>query len=865
MALAPGTRLGPYEIGPCIGVGGMGEVYRATDVNLGRHVAIKVLPQSGALDSAAAARLTREARLLASINHRHIAIIHGLERAGGIDAIVMELIEGPTLAERIQGGPLPIAEALRIALEIADALEAAHEQGILHRDLKPANIKLAKDGSVKVLDFGLAKPDARLDGGDRAREATVSATMPGTILGTAPYMSPEQASGDPVDRGTDVWAFACVLYEMLSGRRAFTGNSSTEILAAVLKSDPDWSLLPGSTPESIQRLLRRGLQKNLRSRLRDIRDARLEIDDAIAPPAHARLAAAVWWKRAVWAAAVAATAMAAVFLGSRLAAPLVQSPQARLEINTPPTRSSGIAVSPDGRSIAYSAIADGQARLWLRPLDSLSARPLPGTEDGIAPFWSPDGGQIAFFADSKLKRIDIERDSVSIIHPIVEVAMGGAWHRDGFILTALRPGTPLVRIPVDGGTPEAVTTFQTEHRGYSSPQFLPDGRHFLFFAGGTAETRGVHIGNIDRMETRRLFNADAPAVYFTGHLLFVRDRTLWAQAFDTGRLETTAEPVVVAEGVGALTTASASPAGTIAYRTLPADIGRRQLAWFDRQGRESDREVYEDTASLGPAVSPDGRRVAVFRFANGNMDLWSYERSRRLWERLTVHPRDDIFPLWTPDGRQLVFAASGDGGLNLYIKELGTQPGHGEQLLFSSGEAKWPMDVSPDGRFVLYTNLTTRTGADVWSLPLTGARTPREVVATQFTEQLPQFSPDGKWIAYQSNQTGRFEVYVREFGATGNDVRISTAGGTQPRWAGDELFYIAPDDWLMSVPIRFAPAGGIDPGAAVRVFATNVGSSAPNLNRQQYAVSPDGRSFVMNSTVAGAVTPPIVVMLNWRP
>jgi serine/threonine protein kinase len=871
MTLAAGTRLGAYDIQGTLGAGGMGEVYRARDNQLGRDVALKLLSESVTHDPERIARFRREAQVLASLNHPHIGAIYGLEGAGPSMCLVLELVEGPTLAERIASGPIPVEEALRIAGQIAGALEAAHEKGIIHRDLKPANIKVTPDGNVKVLDFGLAKAGEVNAGAiELSNSPTMMRTMPGMILGTAPYLSPEQAKGREADRASDMWAFGCVLYEMLTGRRAYDGGTMSEVLAEILKSVPDWQRLPAETPEGIRRLLRRSLQKDQKLRLRDIHDARLEIDEVqsgtrqnerLVDPRSMRR------ERFAWASTVAIVALIAAVLGARALRPAPAPLEARLEISTPPTRDQSLAISPDGRKIVFAGRSAGQSQLWLRSLDSASARPLPGTERATAPFWSPDSRSIGFFADRKIKRMDIDVGSVRILQTAF-APLGGAWNRDGTIIMATNPGKPIVRTSAGGGEQVAATRFDSSQQlGQTWPQFLPDGRHFLFFVIGRPEARGVYIGQLDGLDTRHLFDADSPAVYAaSGHLLFLRDGRLLAQDFDPERLELRGEPFVIADPMPAGTTLSASGAGPIAYRTPSVDSGQRQLVWADRSGREIDKVVYPDVSAQGPALSHDGRRVAVFRDTNGNNDIWTYETGRRAWDRVTFGSGSNIYPLWSPDDRRIVFG-SRRGEMDLYWKLLSAPPGSEERLLSTLGP-KFPMDWSRDGRFLLFNLIDPQRGGDIWALPMDGDRKPFVVVHTDFDELLPQFSPDGAWIAYQSDKTGRYEIYVQAFPGPGGDTRISIDGGAQVRWNpnGKELFYVAADDRLMAVPMRFASNGKtVEPGTPLALFATSVGSKAINTNRQQYMVSPDGQSFVMNSVVGEASSSPITVILNWKP
>jgi eukaryotic-like serine/threonine-protein kinase len=535
VSIAPGVRLGRYEILAAIGAGGMGEVYRARDTELGRDVALKILPDAFARDPDRIARFRREAQLLASLNHPHIGAIYGLEDARGVPALVLELVEGPTLADRLMNGGIACDEALAIARQIADALEAAHEQGIVHRDLKPANIKLRPDGTVKVLDFGLAKAlDAAAPAADVSLSPTLTSpamTRLGVVLGTAPYMSPEQARGKTVDKSSDIWAFGCVLYEMLSGARAFGGNDVTETIAAIIRAEPEWSRLPASTPDSIRRLLRRCLEKDGKRRLADIRDARLEIDEAEHAP---RVASSVApgksrrRERLMWSAAlvlVASVAVASMLRRGNTAAPL---PEMRVEITTPPTTDVvSMAISPDGEKLAFVASSDGRPRLWLRSMATGSARPLAGTDGASFPFWSPDSRSIGFFANEMVNRIDVDGGSLRALAR-APVGAGGTWSGDGVILYTLVPDSPISSVSDTGANPAflpgAADRLQGGHR---FPQFLPDGRHFLYYVADGA-ARGVYVGSLDGPDRTRLFDADAAAVFLPpGEVLFLRASTLY--------------------------------------------------------------------------------------------------------------------------------------------------------------------------------------------------------------------------------------------------------------------------------------------------------------------------------------------------
>jgi len=869
MGLEAGRKLGSYEILSAVGRGGMGEVWKARDTKLGREIAIKTLPEEFTHDEARLARFEREAKLLASLNHPNIAAIYGLEEFSGTRFLVLEFVDGETLADRLIRGPIPLEESLKLAMQIAEALESAHEKGVIHRDLKPANIKVTSDSKVKVLDFGLAKvlrtQSANLS--DAATNVTVSA--PGMILGTAAYMSPEQARSKEADRASDVWAFGCVLYEMLTARRVFEGETVAEILGGVLKTHPNWQWLPAGTPEGIRRLLRRCLEKDPNVRFRDVRDARLEINDVLSGTLQdggvARISAARW-PRLVWSTVLALVTLIAA-LGVRAFRTVPTAPEARLEIQTPPTRDAGsLAISPDGQKIVFSAMSEGRSQLWLRSLDSVLPQALAGTEQAFSPFWAPDSRSIGFFADTSLKRVDINGGSVQTLAH-AQSPIGGAWNRDGTIIFSTNPGRPIFRIPAKGGDLVAVTPFKApQQEGQGFPQFLPDARHFLYFVTGSPEARGVYIGQLDGLETHRLFDSDLPAVYAsTGHLLFTRQGTLFAQEFDPGRLELHGNPFPVAERLGPLAALSASAAGPIVYRTPLGGGDQRQFVWIDRSGKEVNKVVYPDTAGIGPSLSPDGRRIAVFSYKDGNMDIWLFEVQRHAWNRFTFDSGNDIFPIWSPDGRRIVFSSNRIGGLmHLYQKLLSGPPGS-EKLLLPSPRIEFASDWSSDGRFLLYDSTDPKSGNwDIWALPLEGEPKPFEVVRTDFNEQSGQFSPDGKWIAYQSDRSGKVEIYVQRFSGPGDGVLVSTNGGTQARWnpKGKELFYIGTDDRLMAIPLHFASNGQtVEPGTPLGLFRANL---PPNA-RQEYMVSPDGQSFVMNSAPERTGASPVTVILNWKP
>ena len=824
MALISGTRLGAYDIIAPIGEGGMGQVYRARDTKLGRDVAIKVLPEAFAHDADRLARFQREAEVLASLNHPNIGSIYGFEHHGHVYALVLELVEGQTLAQKLEGQRargIGLNESLAIARQIADALDAAHERGIVHRDLKPANIALSPNGVVKVIDFGLAKTGTGAAGpAELTNLPTMMApTVEGMLLGTAPYMSPEQARGKAVDKRTDIWAFGCVLYEMLAGRRAFSGETASDVVAAILEREPDFSLLPAATPPHIVGLLARALDKEPRTRLRDIGDARGELDvrraTGAAPAPRrgvSRLLVRLAWTAVVLVASAAAV-LAALSM-RKTAAPT----QVMFEASFPPgvaTDFTQLAISPDGRYLAAAPSFEGHAPIWLRPIDSTAGRMLPGTEGATFPFWSPDGKSIGFFAERKVKRIELDGEAVSIVAD-VQVARGGMWQPDDTILFAPNATGPLFRVPASGGTVVAATHLEPGQNDHRAPFLLPDGRHFLYYSRGTAQVRGVYVARLDGSESRRLADADAAAVYTpSGYLLFVRQGDLIAQPFDADRLTLggaafrVAGPVAVHPGLS-LASLAASPSGAIAY--VASGPQSSQLIWFDRTGTKIESlGQAERTAIAMPSLSPDGRRIAFSRVVGSNWDIWLMDM-RGTMSRLTSDPALDFSPVWSRDGRQIFFESPRENGPgntpDIYVRSVADGTPEERLLKSRAGTASVPSDVSADGRVLLYNVLTGAT-SEIWSVLLTGDRVPRLFLKSNFSARDGQFSPDGHWVAYQSDESGHSEIYIRPFPGPGERIQVSDGGGTQVRWGKSaELFYIAADRRLNAVPVEICKRRG---------------------------------------------------------
>ena len=872
-ALTPGFELGPYRILGPLDAGAMGEVYRARDTRLSRDVAVKVLPAALAADADRITRLQREARLLAALNHPHIATIHSLEAANGVRALVMELVEGPTLAEHLARKPLTIDRALDIARQIAEALEAAHDKGIVHRDLKPANIKLTAAGTVKVLDFGLAQA-VRADEPDVTQTGLVGGPIHDRVIaGTPAYMSPEQARGEAVDQRTDIWAFGCVLFEMLTGRRAFGSASIAETLAAIQEREPDWHRLPPAVPAGVRRLLRRCLERDPKRRLHHMADARIEIEETArdgaddghpTPPQSASLVRVF----------AALTVVLAIGSGVLLIRRAPETPEMRVvDIATPWTSDpSSFALSPDGRRLAFVGDHQGQPTLWLRPLDAAEeAQPLAGTQGARRPFWSPDGRSIGFFAFSELKRIDADGGVPQTITSII-AGTAAAWGDAGTILFSGRMArtispspTGLLRVNAAGGESETVTrpAAQSSHQ---YPQFLPDHRQFLFFVDGDDAVRGVYLGSLDSTETTRLVASDSQGAYLpTGWLLFVRQGALQAQRLDIGRRTVSGEPITVTDSVAfdAMTGSAAlstSEAAVFAYRSGRGPVN--QLAWFDRSGRFLGAfRSLEEAGVSDPALSPDGRRIVAERTVHNETTLWLLDASHQVLFTRPAAGRIARYPVWSPSGDRIAFASIRSASVQLATQSTaGTSDG---QVLHEASTGALS-DWSPDGRFLLYFAADPKTGTDIWILPQ-DTRVPQVFLATTANEMWGQFSPDGRWIAYQSNETGRFEIYVRPFPGPGSPIPISTAGGVYARWShkGDELYYLAPDATMMAVPLRRTPT--FSAGAPVPLFKTRrVGGGVNVIGRgPQYDVAPDGR-FLINVEPESPPRP-ITLVMNWKP
>ena len=858
MPLSTGTRLGPYEIVAAIGAGGMGEVYRARDTRLDREVAIKIVPELFATDHERLVRFEREAKTLASLNHSNIAQIHGIEGADIVRALVMEFVDGEDLAQRIARGPIPIEEALPIARQIADALDAAHERGIIHRDLKPANVKVREDGTVKVLDFGLSKAmDPARPAADPSQSPTFTspATQLGVILGTAAYMAPEQAKGKAVDKRADIWAFGVVLFEMLAGRSPFQGETITDVLAHIVSRDPDWSLLPADTPPGVRQLLKRCLERDPRQRLRDIGDARFDAVEAAAipPPAPRRSVAASVFGIAL--AALAVGLVAGWFAGRPGSPP--PEPVRRFGLSGLSLVEDAwqtIAVSPDARHVAYRGFGpDGVDRLYVRALDAIEPRAVPGSDGGRLPFFSPDGTQMAFFAAGHLRRTPLATGSSQLVAPLRGVPFGGTWMDDGSIVF-VDSSQGLQRVPPGGGPPE--TLRRMEDGDIVTPWALPGSRAVLLGVRAGSEARVGVFTLADRSLRIIAHDGWAPAWSPATGVLFSQGESIVRLPFDANRLQATGPPeptpIRLRTRFSVQTRAFGVAAdGTLAYLpALSAGSGLWSLAWVDRNGRESSIADVGVTFD-GPRLSPDGKRV-VFRKPAPNCDLWSYDLARGALTRVTLEG-DNHGPVWLDD-RRIAFVRIGSPS-RLWVADAsgGSVQPLGDESRLAFLERRGAFLTSWSRRT---DEFLVRSATDTF---VVGPRSePAMVGRAAFDDSHAVFSPDGKHVAYVSDESGRLEVYVQPHGTPGPRQQVSAEGGTEPVWArdGSELFF-RHGNRFMVVDVRRSPALALGPPRVL--FTADYVSSTVSAN---YDVSTDGSRFVV---VKGAPTlshDEIVVMLG---
>jgi eukaryotic-like serine/threonine-protein kinase len=896
MAIRTGSRIGPYEVLSLLGAGGMGEVYRAHDRMLNRDVALKILPDAFAEEPERLARFTREAQTLAALNHPNIAHIHGLEESGGVRALVMELVEGDELSARIARGPLPLDEALPMARQIAEALQTAHEQGIIHRDLKPANIKVRADGVVKVLDFGLAKA---MESGVGNRESGVAhalansptitspaMTMRGMILGTAAYMSPEQAKGRAADRRSDIWAFGCVLYEMLTGRRAFDGEDMTDVLGAVVRLEPNWQALPADVPQPVRTLLQGCLVKDRGRRVADISTALFVLDKSAslggsaATVAAARLPRPPLWRRVVTPVAVALLAATVAGTGVRFATRAAEPPPPRVSrlliapsgtaaMNTV-IGNSALAISPDGARVVY--VGNNATQLFVRALDDLEPAVVFTSVDLSQPFISPDGQWIGFVEGGAWKKVAVTGGPAFSLASLDGAARGATWGADDAIIAATtNAATGLQRVTAAGG-PATVLTRPDPAQGEADhvwPERLPGGRAVLFTIiplGGRIDTAQVAVLDLQTGTRKVLVRGGSLGRYVpSGHLVFAASSELRAVPFDLARLETHGTPVTVVRNVmtSALGVSQAVVAGdgTLAYLSGAAASASRTLVWVDRQGRETPipapprRYVY-------PRLSADGTRVAVVA-VDQDLDVWVWDLGRSTLTRATFDAGAEHSPVWTPDGLRLIFSSERAGIRNLYWQAANTT-GAVERLAES---ARWQhaSGVSPDGRRLVFTERSPGTAEDIMQLELDGTHRVTPVLQSPFTERNGVVSPDGRWLAYEANDSGPFEISVRPFpDVNSGHWRVSSEGGTAPLWTrnGEELIYVSPTGGLMSVGVTRSPSWA----ASRPVPVLKEGYvTTPNVDRgRNYDIAADGRFLMVKEGRADQTAPVgITVVQHW--
>jgi len=883
--LTTGARLGPYAVLEQIGQGGMGEVYRATDTRLDRIVAIKVLPAHVADSPMRRQRFEREARAVSSLNDPHICALYDVGEQDASPFLVMEYVEGETLARRLMRGALPIDQTLRYAIEIADALDHAHRQGIVHRDLKPANIMLTRTG-IKLLDFGVAKmwsPDPLAGHSITATRPADTITEEGTIVGTLHYMAPEQLEGRDTDARTDIFAFGAVVYEMATGQPAFQGQSQASVIAAILEREPArLSAARAEAPPLFDQIITRCLAKKPDDRWQTAADLKQALTWA-ASAASGTMTGAVRAlpqastpTRAVWIAAVILLAIASV------AAMLIVSTRTRS--NTTPYRfevfppehatfnpaPTFMSISPDGRYLAFIATSrDGNAGLWIRALDSVVSRLLPGTDGAYQPYWSPDSRFIAFgVGGQKFYKVDVTGGAPQLITDAAGSQMG-TWNRDGIIVfkESASAGSGLSRISATGGPVTPATILDGNHgeTNHQWPQFLPDGRHFLYLTKSSQPEYDsvVYVGSLDNQPPIRLMRADSQAMYAPpGYLLFMRGETLFAQAFDSDRFRLSGDPIPLPEQVERSPVGTrraafyVSQTGVLAYRS----VGQTELTWVDRTGKPL-RVIGPPGRYSNPALSPDERRLAVGRLdpQTGMPDIWLLDLARDLWSRLTSDPGPDDMPVWSPEGTQIVFRRGG----RLYHKAAaGT--GTEQELSVSFKAMDQPLDWPRQPRELVYSSVDKTTKNDLMTLAIDGDRSSTGFLRTSFNEFEAQVSPNGRWIAYVSDESGKNDVYVRPFPSGDGKWLISTTGGIEPKWRSDskELFYLSTDRNLMSVSIRADST--FEPGTPTQLFATRMSVlTNTGFTRNQYVVADNGQRFLINQPPEGPPSAPITVLVNW--
>jgi Tol biopolymer transport system component len=883
MALSAGSRVGPFEIVAPIGAGGMGEVYRGRDPRLGRDVAIKVLPASVSTDAERLRRFEHEARATAALNHPNILVVYDVGRDASETYIVAELLEGRTLREALADGAMLVRKAVDVTIQLARGLAAAHEKGIVHRDLKPENIFITADERVKILDFGLAKLAERStqDNMTSIEPTRFIDTTPGTVLGTVGYMAPEQVRGAPIDHRSDIFAAGAVLYEMLSGRRAFQAETTAETMTAILKANPpDLTAGDRQLPPALVRIVDRALEKNPGARFQSASDFAFALDGLSASQAVAAVSAAPAPPRtsrarlAATAAAMLGVAAVALGAGVYLGGGSVEPHAVTASILMPEDWSiSGLAapsrfsVSPDGRAVAFVAEQNGEHRqLWMRRLDAATARPLPGTEGAVGPFWSPDSRFIGFYAADKLRRIDPSGGPPTTIcdAPMrATSAVTGTWNNDDVIVFGMPGGGGLYRVSASGGT--AAPLLPNDRLNYTLPSFLPDGSHYLYRGSPQAivgTDAKVFVGSLDGGTARPLLENTSQAVYTQGHVLFTRDGTLMAQPFDVKRLEMTGNPFPVAEavstGTGGNSAFSASSNGILVLQSGSAAVST-ELTWFDRAGQRVGT-IGEPRWYSSVALSPNAGHLVttVFDTESRTVDLWILDVLRPAPVRFTFDPAVERWPIWSEDGR-VIFQTWRDGRISL-AQKAATGAGGEEILLASDDNGLAPLSVAPDGRSLLFSRVDAAQRSDLWILPLTGERTPVPFLTSPFHERFAQHSPDGRWVVYDSDDTGRSEVYIRPVQGSGEKWPVSTGGGTQPKWRGDgkEIYYIN----LSMTAVMRVPVGAAN--GKLEIGTPQVAAEAPMVvNRTGFDVSRDGQRLLVNVRKPTADLAPMTLVVNW--
>ena len=885
--LPAGTRLGPYEVLSPAGAGGMGEVYRARDTRLGRDVAIKLLLAGASADPERLARFEQEARAAAALNHPNIVAVHDIGERDGAPYIVSELLEGETLRERLAAGPLPVRKAIEYGVQIARGLSAAHDKGIVHRDLKPENIFLTRDGAVKILDFGLAKltqPEPNL-AGLTMMPTTPPDTMPGLVLGTVGYMSPEQVRGVGADHRADIFAFGAILHEMLAGRRAFAGETPMDVMLAIAKGDaPELPIIERKIPPALARIVARCLERDPSARFQSMRDLAFSLDAiaaqadtgssgimvdpaiaaAAATPPRSNQSMLAWGVAAV--AIVAALTIGVIHFREQPAQP----GPIRFAFTTPGTNAGFFSLSPDGRSLAFVANSGDKDQVWIRTMDALDARPVPGTDDATYPFWSPDGAYLAFFAQGKLKKVAIAGGPPQTLCDVAS-ARGGTWSRDGVILFSAGPTSAILRVPAEGGAPTPVTKLAGNDPGYGHrfPSFLPDGQHFLYTVNSQRpETAGLYLATLSDGSSTRLLPDSTNGTYAgrdsAGYLFFRREDTLMARPFDASKRTFTGEMFPVAEKVGdagnlGFGAFSAASDGTLMYRAGDSGLNR-QLVWVDRTGKRVKTVGLPGAFTNGLTLSPDEKKIATGVMSGTQGDIWLEDVDRNVLTRFTFRQGVGMNPVWSPDGARIAYTIGSPSvsAFDIYVKSAAASSQ--EQLLLRGSINARPSDWSPDGKFLMYEEQGRNTDIDLFLLPLEGDHTPVPYLVSPFREASGQFAPtrEGapRWVAYESNESGHTEVYVQSIPASGAKYQISSGGGSSPRWRADgkELFYGTPDAKLMAVPITV--------GATIELGTPQMLFSGPSYS--DYVPSRDGQRFLVNAPAEGqAAVAPVTVVLNW--